>query len=48
MTLTFAAARQVPDLSGRFTLDVSAWSVSVPPDAPATWQVRTVAESVPV
>ncbi|MET7425255.1 hypothetical protein [Dactylosporangium sp. NPDC005555] len=48
MTLTFAATQQVADLSGRFALYVSVWSVSVPPGAPATWQMRTVAESVPV
>ena len=48
MTLTFAATQRVGHLSGRSTLYVSEWSVSIPPGAPATWQMRTVADSVPV
>lgn len=44
----FASREHTVVVGGRSVLDVAAWSVRAPENQPATWQLRPVAEAVPL
>lgn len=44
----FASRENTRVVGGRSVLDVAAWSVRAPADEPATWEIRLVAEAVPL
>lgn len=44
----FASRESTLTVGGRPVLDVAAWSVRAPADQPATWEIRAVAEAIPL